>query len=142
MASHTSQDVIDQTGTSLDTAIIDRFITRSDAKITSLCAARGLDAPADIDAIDMGILLTSAQVVRRHMTDGTLPEQYTAGELSEKFAPSKVVAMYEAEAYDLLEKYFVTNRTSIDFRQFRVVGRGGERVGSFSTMDSDLEDET
>ena len=142
MASHTSQDVIDQTGTSLDTSIIDRFIIRSDAKISKWCAAKGLDAPADIDAIDIGILLTSAQVVRRHMTDGTLPEQYTAGELSEKFAPSKVIAMYEAEAHNLLEKYFEENRTSIDYRQFRVVGRDGERVGSFSTMDSDLEDET
>ena len=142
MASHTSQDVIDQTGTSLDTAIIDRFITHSDNKITSRCAEKGLDAPSDADANEIGTLLTSAQVIRRHMTDGTLPEQYTAGELSEKFAPSKVISMYEAEARDLLEKYFVTNRTSIDFRQFRVVGQDGERVGSFSTMDSDLEDET
>lgn len=142
MAYCTSQDIIDQTGTSLDTTIIDRFITRSDAKIVSLCAAQGLSTPVDVDAINISILLSSAQVVRRHMTDGTLPEQYTAGELSEKFAPSKVIAMYETEAYNLLEKYFKENRTSIDYRQFRVVGRDGERVGSFSTMDSESEDET
>ncbi len=142
MASHTAQDIQDQTGTDLATAIIERFITRSDAKIASKCAAKGLSAPADADAIDIGILLTSAQVIRRHMTDGTLPEKYTAGDVSETSAAGKVVKMYEDEAQKLLNAYFEESREDIDFSVFRVVGVDGERVGSYEAMETSEEDET
>ena len=142
MAYCTAQDIQDQTGTGLSTVIIDRFIARSDAKIASRCAAKGLSAPADADAIDISILLTSAQVIRRHMVDGTLPEKYTVGGVSETSAAAKVVKMYETEAYELLDKYFDESREDIDFSVLRVVGSGGERVGSYEKMSTEDADET
>lgn len=142
MAYCTAQDIQDQTGTGLSTVIIDRFITRSDAKIVSRCAAKGLSAPADADAMDISILLTSAQVIRRHMVDGTLPDKYRFGEVSGGMSPAKVVAMFETEASKLLAAYFEESREDIDFSILRVVGSGGERVGDYEEMSAAEADET
>lgn len=140
MAYCTSQDVIDQTGTSLDVAIINRLITRADAKIVDICAGRGLGAPAAADVIDASIAFTSALVIRRHMVDGTLPEQYKAGNMSEKNNPAKVISLFEEDAREIMRLYV---RDKVDsFRAFRVVGRGGERVGEFELMETSREDET
>ena len=140
MAFCTNQDVIDQTGTSLDTAIIDRLITRADNKIVEICADQGLGAPIAADVIDASIAFTSALVIRRHMVDGTLPEAYKAGNMSEKNNPAKVISLFEQDAREIMRLY-VRDKVS-SFRAFRIVGRDGERVGEFETMETSEEDET
>ena len=140
MAYCTNQDVVDQTGTSLDTVIIDRLITRADAKIVEICAAQGLGVPDAADVIDASVAFTSALVIRRHMVDGTLPEQYKAGNMSEKHNPAKVISLFEQDAREIMRLYI--RDTVGSFRAFRIVGRDGERVGSFELMETSEEDET
>jgi hypothetical protein len=143
MAFCTNQDVIDLTGTDLDTAIIDRLIEPGDRKIKRFLRQQGLGtdpSPVPDDLKDASMHYTAALVLRRHMVDGTLPAEYRAEGLTEKVSVGQVIAEYNRIADDAVKKYVQDQVGS--FRLYRVVGRDGERVGEFDTMETAEEDET
>jgi hypothetical protein len=145
MANCTNQDVIDLTGTSLDTAVIDRIITGSDRKINRYLRQNGLatdPSPVPDDIKDASIYFSAATVLNRHMVDGTLPAQYTAENLSEQLKVEAVILNYRQEAMAALQLYADDQVTDSDFSIFRVVGRSGECVGEYEAMTEAAENET
>ncbi|MBC2746265.1 MAG: hypothetical protein HF975_04515 [ANME-2 cluster archaeon] len=145
MANCTNQDVIDITGTSLDTAIIDRIITGSDRKINRYLRQNGIPinpSPVPDDIMDASIYFSAATVLNRHMVDGTLPAQYKAENLSEQVDVKTVISNYETDAIAALQLYAEDQVTDSGFSMVRVVGRGGERVGEYETMSEAQEAET
>ena len=141
----TNQDVIDITGTSLDTAIIDRIIEGADRKVNRFLRTNNLatnPSPTPDDVKDASIYYSAATVLSRHMVDGTLPAQYKAEGLSEKTDVNTVIKAYERDAIIALQLYADEYASDADMSIFRVVGRQGERVGEFEIMNESEEDET
>lgn len=141
----TNQDVIDLTGTSLSTAIIDRLIEGADRKVNRHLTQNDLStnpSPVPDDIKDASIYFSAAMVLNRHMVDGTLPEQYKAEGLSEKYNVTAVIKGYNAEAMQALKMYAEDQASDADFNIVRIVGQFGERVGEYEEMEEAEEIET
>lgn len=128
----TNQDVIDITGSSLNTTIIDRIIAGSDRLINRHLIQGGLTAnpsPTPDDLMDASIYLSAATVLNRHMVDGTLPAEFTAERLKEKTDASTVIKNYNKIAMQAIELYIQNNLdVDSDVAMVRVVGKSGESV--------------
>jgi hypothetical protein len=127
-----NQDVIDITGSSLSTTIIDRIIAGSDRLINRHLVQGGLTAnpsPTPDDLMDASIYLSAATVLNRHMIDGTLPAEFTAENLKEKIDAPTVIKNYNAIAVQAITLY-IKNNTNLDsdIDLVRVVGKSGEKV--------------
>ena len=143
MAFCTSTDVIDLTGTGLETDTIDKIITRSDNRIKRSLRQQRLStapSPTPDDLEDASAYYSAAAVLRRHMVDGTLPEVYSFGEISGKINVTAAIKEYEADAKAAIDAYIKDQVR--DFRIARLVGRDGERVGEYETMTESAENET
>lgn len=142
----TNQDVIDLTGTSLSTAIIDRLIEGADRKVNRYLTENGIatnPSPVPDDIKDASIFFSAAAVLNRHMVDGTLPAQYSAENLSEKYDVNTVIKGYQADAIQAIRMYIDSQTTDDDdYSLVRVVGQQGERVGDHEVMTEAEEDET
>lgn len=127
-----NQDVIDITGSSLSTTIIDRIIAGSDRLINRYLIQGGLTAnpsPTPDDLMDASIYLSAATVLNRHMVDGTLPAEFTAERLKEKIDAPTVIKNYNAIAMQAIELYIQNNLdVDSDVAMVRVVGKSGESV--------------
>lgn len=127
-----NQDVIDITGSSLSTTIIDRIIAGSDRLINRHLIQGGLTAnpsPTPDDLMDASIHLSAATVLNRHMIDGTLPAEYKAENMSEKTDAKTVIKNYNAIAREAIDFYIQNNTdTDSDLAIVRVVGKSGESV--------------
>lgn len=138
-----NQDVIDITGSSLSTAIIDRIIRGADRKVNRYLRQNNLStspSPVPDDVKDASIYFSAATVLSRHMVDGTLPEQYKADNLSEKTDVKTVIQNYERDAQIALKLYANENADDSDLSIVRIVGREGERIGSYEAMTEAEED--
>ena len=128
----TNQDVIDITGSSLNTTIIDRIIAGSDRLINRHLIQGGLTAnpsPTPDDLMDASMYLSAATVLNRHMVDGTLPAEFTAEALKEKTDAPTVIKNYNAIAMQAIELYIQNNLdVDSDVAMVRVVGKSGESV--------------
>jgi hypothetical protein len=128
----TNQDVIDITGSSLNTTIIDRIIAGSDRLINRHLIQGGLTAnpsPTPDDLMDASIYLSAATVLNRHMVDGTLPAEFTAERLKEKTDAHTVIKNYNKIAMQAIELYIRNNLdVDSDVAMVRVVGKSGESV--------------
>ena len=141
----TNQDVTDLTGTSLSTTIIDRIIEGADRKVNRYLRLNDIavdPSPVPDDIKDASIFFSAAAVLNRHMVDGTLPAQYKAEGLSEKYDVTAVIKRYETDAQQALSMYVDYNASDSYHSIVRVVGRDGDRVGDYETMTTTEEDET
>lgn len=148
MAYCTNEDVTDLTGTSVDSAIITRMITRAERKINIKLKAEGLSAfagtPPD-EIIEACSNFAAAIVLRRTVVDGTTPTSIDVENTTVKMPIDKIIAQHEALGSQILNDY-ITNTVEAEtlgaYKAFAVVGRGGERVGNYGAMSGDEANET
>lgn len=145
MAYCTNEDVTDLTGTSVSTTIIDRLIIKADRKINVKLMAAGLGAitgtPPD-EIIEASSHFAAALVLTRTLVDGTTPQSLKIENTGVSAPIDKMIAGHNAEGMSALTGYINENATLGDFKVFAVVGRNGERVGSYEQMTEAEENET
>jgi hypothetical protein len=136
------QDIIDLTGTDLDDRIITRLISKADRRIKRTLIREGLGTtlvPVPDNIAEASAHFAAALVLRRHMVDGTLPATNRIGDVGATVKVEDAIKQFEAEGEEYLREYIDENGE--EYSPYRIVGRGGERVGEYDTMDEDLEEE-
>ena len=145
MAYCTNEDVTDLTGTSVDSAIITRMITRAERKINIRLKAAGLSAVAGTapdEIIEACSNFAAAMILRRTVVDGTTPTSIDVENTTVKMPIDKIIAQHEEQGSQILEEYIADTATMGSYKVFAVVGRAGERVGEYDAMSGAEEDET
>lgn len=136
----TVEDVVDLTGTSLSDDVIDRLIAKADKKIDRTLAREGLST--DFTTVPDNIAEASsyfaaAIVLIRGRANRSTPDEIKVDTITTKTKTSETIALYESEGQAYLDEYIRAN--GADFRIYRVVGEGGERIGEYETMTGEDE---
>jgi hypothetical protein len=137
------QDVIDKTGTVLDSTTITNLVESGARKIRIRLKEENLSTnpnPAPDELIEANAHFSAAMALYRAMVDGTLPSSQSIDGASASVNVEKVIEGHEIEGEKYLSGYIQKTAGAVPL--VRVVGRSGERVGEYETMTEAEEEET
>jgi len=152
MAYCTHEDVTDITGTQVDSAIIDRLITKADRYINLKLRAAGLTAitgntPDEI--IEASSLFAASFVLSRTLVNGATPESIKLENTTIASPILKTISKHKADGDAMLNAYIAHVETPDDpfvkygkYKMFKIVGNKGVRVGSYNEMTDAEQEET
>jgi hypothetical protein len=142
MGYSTVQDVVDATGTELDSAIIGRLIDSGDRKIRTRLRTENMSysfgaVPDEI--LEASIHYAAALVMQRHMVDGTLPSSQSISGTSASVDAGGVWDEHNKAGDKQLQDYIdrAGERTSC----YHVCGIEGERTGDYRVMTQDEQED-
>jgi hypothetical protein len=123
-----SSDIVNLTGTDLDTATVEALIAEADREIDAILDREGLSVPSPTpDLVKLASqYLASALVLRRSRADGSHPDSARIGDYGEQTRIGDVIAEFESRGREALREY-IRRYKSADI--FRIVGGEGEVTG-------------
>jgi len=142
MAYCTNAELTLLTGTTLSIAIQDAIIAQADREINSRLRAEGLTPPASDDDLKAASLnMSKVGIITYNRMTGAQTKSVKIGDITIQDDLDTAIEALTESAWDSVDAYIATQGSASPIPGITIVGRKGVRVGKYTTMTTEQEDE-
>jgi len=129
------------TGTTLSTEVQDAIIEQACREVNARLTAAGLVPPAADDLLKLASLdLSKIGIITHNRMTGAQTKSVRIGDITIQDDLDAEIAALRGHAWKTIDAYISVSTTTSIIPPMAIVGRQGERVGSYERMTTDEED--